>query len=427
MSLLGSLLIDPEHVLPKVADLLEPSDFSQPAHQHIYQATMELYGERKELDVLTLSETLQRQGYLDLIGGAAYLTLLTNAVPTVTHASDYARIVADFSTKRRLLSTTAAINDATANEGDIDSLLAKAESAIFAVGKRRVKQNTESLSDILTQTLSRMEQAQNGTLVRGVSTGYQEADGILTGLQNSDLIVIAARPAMGKTAFALNLARNVGIMQNVPTLIFSLEMSKDQLVDRLLSMETSIPTDRLRGGMVTTEEMDKVVNTMGILADAPVYIDDTPNVTIQMLRARARREDHLHHLGLIIVDYLQLMSGMAKRGQTNREQEIAEISRGLKIIARELNIPVIALSQLSRMVETRTPQIPQLSDLRESGAIEQNADIVAFLYRDDYYNPDTLRQNMTDLIIRKHRNGRIGSVEFYFDKAHQRFRGMTIM
>ncbi len=422
--LLGVVISDSDSLL-KIADILKPDDFSLLQHQHIFATILDLYNERKAVDVLTVAERLKTSGHLEMVGGAAYLTELTSAPVTWAHVTAHAKIIKDHALKRRVISVTKTISEAVLGAKDADELVNFVEKSVYAIGKEQQRDAASSLFDILGDALNRIEEAQAGVLKRGVSTGYKEMDKILAGLQKSDLFIIAARPAMGKTGFCLNLARNVGILQDVPTLIFSLEMSKDQLVDRLLSMESSIPTDRLRSGSLNEDEIARLIEKMSMISEAPVYIDDTPNMTIQNLSTRARREDHLHHLGLIIVDYLQLMSGSGRQGQGNREQEIAEISRGLKILARELDVPVIALSQLSRLVEARTPQIPQLSDLRESGSIEQNADIVAFLYRDDYYNPDTVRKNMTDVMIRKHRNGRIGTVELYFDRQHQRFRGLS--
>lgn len=426
-TLLGEILLDSERILPKITDIVGVRDFTDNRYARIYEAFLQLFEQHTAIDVLTLSENLRQRGFLDMVGGGAALTALTNDIVGPQNAVEHAQIIAEMALRRRLDSTADAIKESLKKDDNIDAVLHRAEVSVFNVNKDRIQENSMSLGDILNETLNRMDMVQSGQLKRGIPTGYREMDNILTGFQDSDLIIIAARPAMGKTAYALNIARNVAIKQNVPTLVFSLEMDKAQLVDRLLSMETSIPTDRLRSGIMEQQEVDRVTDVMGRISTAPLYIDDTPSVTIQSLRSRARRENHLHHLGLIIVDYLQLMSGGQKKGRSdqNREQEIAEISRGLKIIARELNVPVVALSQLSRQVEARTPQIPQLSDLRESGSIEQNADIVAFLYRDDYYNLDSPRKNMTDLLIRKHRNGRIGSVEMYFDRGSQLFRGIS--
>jgi replicative DNA helicase len=424
-SLVGATLLDPERVLPQVLAIVQANDFADKALGRVFQALVALYTTHQPIDVLTVAQQLRSTNLLDAIGGPAFLTTLPNDIAGSGHAPAHARMVADLSTRRRLLNTTDAINQAVESEQTVEGLLGKAETAILAVGKAREQGGSVVLATVLEDTYSRIDAAQNGTAPRGISTGYQEADAILTGLQPSDLIILAARPAMGKTAFALNLARSISIVQNIPCLIFSLEMSRDQLVDRLLAMETGVPTDQLRSGQLSTQEMSLVMEQMGILAQAPLYIDDTPQLTIQSLRARSRQEHHRHGIGVILIDYLQLMSGQGRSRDGNREQEISEISRGLKILARELNVPVIALSQLSRQVESREVKLPQLSDLRESGSIEQNADIVAFLYRDDYYNPDSPRMNMTDLVIRKHRNGRTGTVEFYFDRRRQRFYGVA--
>jgi replicative DNA helicase len=425
-SLLGAILLDPSRVLPLIADKVAITDFVETSHRHVYKAILALYEARTDIDVITLSIELRAKGALDAVGGSSYLVELQSFTPTSYHAESYATSLMADALKRKIKATAQAIEAAVDTDKDADLLLQQAEGAIFAIGKERTKDAVENIGTILATTITRIETAQAGNGPTGVSTGYREMDAILTGLMPSDLIVLAARPSMGKTAFALNLAAHVGIAQDVPTLIFSLEMGREQLVDRLVSMETGIPTERLRTGKLSASETKLLRNTAAVLSEAPVYIDDTPNLTVSALRTRARREDHLHKLGLIVVDYLQLMSGGGKLGShSNREQEISEISRGLKIVARELRIPVIALSQLSRQVESRDVKIPQLSDLRESGSIEQNADIVAFLYRDDYYNTDSKRKNMTDVLIRKHRNGRLGAVELYFDREHQKFRGVS--
>lgn len=425
-SLLGEILIDAERVLPTVMDIISVRDFTDTRYARIYESFLLLLEGKIAIDAVTLTENLRARGFLEHVGGVAALITLTSGAAGSTNAGEHANILAELSLRRRLDKTADAIKDNLKTETDIDAVLHRTEVAVLDVNKARVQDASASLGEILGETVTRLEQLENGTLSRGIPTGYREVDRILTGLQKSDLIILAARPAMGKTAYALNLARNVAITQQIPTLFFSLEMSKDQLVDRLLSMETGISTERLRSGRIAPEESFHLMETVGRLSTLPLYVEDNPNATIQTLRARARQEDRRHHLGLIIVDYLQLMSGLNRKGrQDNREQEIAEISRGLKILARELQVPVLALSQLSRQVESRTPQIPQLSDLRESGSIEQNADIVAFLYRDDYYKQDSARPNLTDLLIRKHRNGRIGSVELYFDRPTQRFYGLS--
>jgi replicative DNA helicase len=312
-------------------------------------------------------------------------------------------------------------------DGPVQELIESAETKLFEVSSSRIKQDVVSLENILTESFERLDELHKdkGT-IRGVPTGFKDLDNILAGFQKSDLFVLAARPSMGKTALSLNFAHNVAVKASQPVLLFSLEMSKEQLVDRLLAAEAGVNAWNLRTGNLTDSDFEKIGHAMGTLSEAPIYIDDTPGITVNDLRTKARREAHKRPLGLIIVDYLQLMSGTARGGDSgNRVQEISEISRGLKGIARELNVPLIALSQLSRSVESRHPQIPQLADLRESGSIEQDADVVAFLYCEDYYNPDTERKNVTDIFIKKHRNGPIGAIELYFDREKQRYRSLS--
>lgn len=308
----------------------------------------------------------------------------------------------------------------------MQQLIEGAETSLFEVSQQHVKQDITSLETILGESFDRLDELHKDKgKIRGVPTGFKDLDNILAGLQRSDLFILAARPSMGKTALALNFAHNVALQSKEVVLLFSLEMSKEQLVDRMLAMESGVDAWALRTGNLTDSDFEKIGHAMGTLSEAPIYIDDTPSISISELRTKARREAHQHKLGLIIVDYLQLMSGGGRfGGDGNRVQEISEISRGLKGVARELDVPIIALSQLSRSVESRTPQIPQLSDLRESGSIEQDADVVAFIYREDYYNPQSERKNITDILIKKHRNGPTGGVELYFDKDKQRFRSL---
>jgi len=288
---------------------------------------------------------------------------------------------------------------------------------MMKVGQQQTKQTIVSIEEVLESSFERLDALhKDKKKLRGIPTGFKDLDHLLAGLQRSDLIVLAARPSMGKTAFSLNLAHNVAVQAKEPVLIFSLEMSKDQLVDRLLSMESGVDAWALRNGNLTDADFEKIAAAMGTLSEAPMYFDDTPGITVSDLRTKARREAHQHPLGLIIVDYLQLMSGGGRYNDGNRVQEISEISRGLKGVARELNVPVIAISQLSRSVESRPDKIPQLADLRESGAIEQDADVVAFIFREDYYNPETERKNITDIMVKKHRNGPVDNIELYFDK-----------
>lgn len=425
-SLLGAILIDSDAIV-KIADSINSLDFFDQRHMRIYEAVNKLYERRSPIDVLTLSDQLKNDGYLDLVGGPSYLTELTNYVPTASHAEQYADIVAQKALRRRLIKASQDIVGLGYDESkQLRELIEEAEQSLFEVSQQHVKQSVVSIESILADSFERLDDLhKDKSKLRGVPTGYKDMDNILAGLQRSDLFVLAARPSMGKTAFVLNLAQNVALQAKEPVLIFSLEMSKEQLVDRLLSMESGVDAWALRTGNLTDNDFEKIGEAMGRLSEAPIYIDDTPGITVGDLRTKARREAHQHKLGLIIVDYLQLMSGGSRfGGDGNRVQEISEISRGLKGVARELDVPLIALSQLSRSVESRSPQIPQLSDLRESGSIEQDADVVAFLYREDYYNPDTDRKNVMDVLIKKHRNGPIGNVELYFDRDKQRIKSL---
>lgn len=425
-SLLGAILIDPDAIV-RVADLVSVDDFYDERHQRIFEAINKLYEKHSPIDVLTLSDQLKSGGFLDVVGGSAYLTDLTNYVPTAAHVEEYANIVAQKAIRRRLIKASQNMVSFGYNETtSIQDLIESAESELFKVSQQHVKQDIASIEDILAESFERLDDLHKDKgKIRGVPTGLRDLDNVLAGLQRSDLIIIAARPSMGKTALTLNLAHNIATKTELPVLLFSLEMSKEQIVDRMLSMESGVDAWNIRTGNLSDSDFEKIGQAMGTLSEAPIYIDDTPGITISDMRTKARREQHQRQLGAIMVDYLQLMSGGARfGGDFNRVQEISEISRGLKAIARELNVPVVALSQLSRSVESRSPQIPQLADLRESGSIEQDADVVAFIYREDYYNPDTDRKNITDIFIKKHRNGPVGQVELYFDKERQRFKSL---
>lgn len=425
-SLLGAILIDTDAIV-KIADIVSAEDFYDARHQKIYESIVQLYERHSPIDVLTLSNQLQAVSYLDLVGGAAYLTELTNYVPTASHVEEYAGIVAQKAIRRRLIATSQQLVTLGYDESkELQQLVEEAETRLFEVSQRHVKQDVSSIESILGDSFDRLDELHKDKgRLRGIPTGYKDLDNILAGFQRSDLFILAARPSMGKTAMVMNLAHNVAVLANEPVLIFSLEMGKEQLVDRMLARESGVDAWALRTGNLSDSDFEKIGQAMGTLGEAQIYIDDTPGVTVSDLRTKARREAHLRPLGLIIVDYLQLMSGGSRfSGDSNRVQEISEISRGLKGVARELNVPLIALSQLSRSVESRTPQIPQLSDLRESGSIEQDADVVAFIYREDYYNPDTDRKNIMDVFIKKHRNGPTGAVELYFDREKQRIRSL---
>lgn len=425
-SLLGAILIDSDAIV-KIADTVTAEDFYDPRHKHIYDALTRLYERREPIDVLTLADQLKNTGVLEIIGGPAYLTELTNFVPTAAHVEQYAEIVAQKALRRRLITVSQDMVELGYDESkSLKELIEDAETRLFKVSEQHVKQSLVSIESILSESFERLDDLhKDKKKIRGIPTGYRDLDNLLAGLQRSDLFILAARPAMGKTAFVLNLAHNVAIGAKEPVLIFSLEMSKEQLVDRLLAMESGVDAWALRTGNLTDSDFEKLSHAMGTLSEAPIYIDDTPGITVSDMRTKARREAHQHKLGLVIVDYLQLMSGGSNySNQANRVQEISEISRGLKGMARELNVPLIALSQLSRSVESRSPQIPQLADLRESGSIEQDADIVAFLYREDYYNPETDRQNIMDVLIKKHRNGPVDNVELYFNRDKQLIRSI---
>lgn len=424
MSLLGAVLID-EEVLADVSEHVTPKDFYDKRHGTVFGAMMRLYEKHRPVDLLTLTEEMKRKKELELVGGSAYLTELTTYVPTAAHAEAYAELVAQKAVRRRLIKASTEISEMGFDEDTTtQELLEKAEAELFSVSDQSLKQDLASLESILTESFDRMEELhRNKGALRGVRTGYRDLDNMTAGLQRSDLIILAARPAMGKTTLVTNLAYNVATIAKQPVLFFSLEMSKEQLVDRMLADASGVDAWNIRTGNLSDQDFSKLSEAMGEMAEAPIYIDDTPGLSVLEMRTKARRASHEAPLGLIIVDYLQLMQASG-RSDGNRVQEVSEISRGLKLIARELNVPVIGLSQLSRSVESRNPQIPQLADLRESGSIEQDADIVMFIYREKYYNPNTDRDNITDLIIAKHRNGPVGKVELFFHPERLRFMSL---
>ncbi len=425
-SLLGALLIDSDAIV-KIADTVRPRDFFDKRNERIYEAILQLYEQHQSIDVLTLADRLKNNGNLENVGGASYLTELTNFVPTAAHVEQYADIVAQKALRRRLITASREIVGLGYDESkQLRELIEEAETRLFEVSQQHIKQDVISLEAILAESFDRLDDLhKDKDKIRGVPTGYKDLDSMLAGFQKSDLVILAARPSMGKTALALNFAHNIAVQSNEAVLVFSLEMSKEQLVDRLLSMESGVDAWSLRTGNLTDADFEKIGQAMGTLSEAQIFIDDSPGITVSDFRTKARREAHKRPLGLIIVDYLQLMSGGNRFGnEGNRVQEISEISRGLKGVARELNVPILALSQLSRSVESRSPQIPQLADLRESGSIEQDADVVAFIYREEWYNPETDRKKITDILVKKHRNGPTGGVELYFDSDKQRFRSV---
>ncbi len=416
---LGSLLLDRDAII-RVAAWLKPEDFYLQANGTIYRAVVELYNRREPTDLITLSDELARREQLDVVGGAAYLTNLLNAVPTAVHVEYYGRIVERTSTLRRLIDAGGRIVAIGFQDGiDTEDALDSAERAIFEVSQKRQTKDFVSIGEVLDELFNRIDTLQqNRDALVGVGTGYTDFDAMTGGLQKSDLVILAARPAMGKTSLALGMAYGAAVRNSKTVGIFSLEMSAEQLVQRLLSMETGVDAHRLRLGQINDGEWDRISRAFGRLAEANIFIDDQAGASIMDVRSKARRLQAEHGLDFIVIDYLQLMSG---RRTENRVQEIAEISRGLKGLARELNVPVLALSQLSRAVESRADHRPMLSDLRESGSIEQDADIVLFIYREDKYEEESEKKGIAEIIIAKHRNGPVGSVNLRFFEQTARF------
>jgi len=406
-SVLGALLLDKDAVI-SVAEFLLPEDFYDERHKDIYEAILSLYEERTPIDVLTVTEKLKKQKDLKRVGGASYLTDIANKVPTAAHVEHYGKIVKDHAVKRLLMKAATRLVEFAVDEGMSSAdLLDKAESEIFSLTQKNVKNAFTAVRDTLAESFDRLDELhkQEGGL-RGLSTGFIDLDNATAGLQKSNLIILAARPGVGKTAFALNIAQQAAVRNKKNVGFFALEMSKEEMVDRLLVNEADIDAWRLKTGKLSEDDFTKLSNAMGVLAEAPLYIDDTPALSILEMRTKARRLQVEHGLDLIIVDYLQLARS---RNLENRVQEVSEISQGLKNLARELKIPVLALSQLSRGVESRNIKKPQLSDLRESGSIEQDADLVMFLWKEDDENHENIM-----LDIAKHRNGALTSVPLFF-------------
>lgn len=422
LSTLGALLLDSEAIM-KVADVLRAEDFYRPDHGLIYQAMVTLFEKRTPLDLVTVAGELERTKQLDTVGGMAKLSSLVSSVATAANIAHYATIVREKAMLRRLIHAAGNIGElGFQEEKEVDEVLDTAERELFGVTQRFLKQNFISVRTILDDSFERlgMLARQDGAL-RGLPSGFRQLDRLLGGLQPSDLIIIAARPSMGKTTFVLNIAEQVAVHQKKTVGVFSLEMSKEQLVDRLISSMGRVDSWKLRNGQLSEDDMSNLIQAQAQLAEANLFIDDAPMASVMEVRAKARRLQAEHGLDLICIDYLQLMQGSV-RNQDNRVQEVSEISRSLKALAKELNCPVIALSQLSRAVEARTDKRPMLSDLRESGSIEQDADVVMFLYRDDYYNKNREEHsNLVEVIVSKHRNGPTGDVKVSAQLAHSRF------
>lgn len=439
MSLLGAILLDPEAIL-KIADLIEPDDFYKPAHRNIFEAMIELYQKQEPIDLLTLGNRLQEKQKLELIGGRSYLVALSNTVPTASHIEQYAIIVQRKATLRKLLGAASEITKISFQEEshDVEEILDEATKHLYGVTQKHLKQQFTPIRTVLSEAFERIDELhkEKGKL-RGIPTGFKDLDHLLAGLQKSDLIILAARPSVGKTSFALDIARFAAVKAKVPVGVFSLEMSKEQLVDRLLCAEAGVDLWRMRTGNLSdrpdSDDFPRIGHAMGLLSEAPIYIDDHPGNTVMHIRTKARRLQAEHGLGLIIVDYLQLMESHKKSSNSdNRVQEVAEMSRNLKGIARELHIPVLALSQLSRAVEQSKPAIPKLAHLRESGSIEQDADVVIFIYRkaaDRNYRLEDIppdERHIAEIHIAKHRNGPVGTAKVFFDDTRASFRNLDM-
>ncbi len=422
ISLLGAILLDKDALI-KVADIITADDFYKDVHGIIYAAMLNLFEHREPIDVVTLTNKLEAMKKLDVIGGGSYIATLASSVPSASNIVHYAKIVASKSILRRLIHASTEISDiAFHEEKEIPEILDRAEQAIFAVSQKHTKESFIAIKDILTDSFDRLDELHNNKdQIRGVPTGFRDLDNLLAGLQNSDLVILAARPSMGKSSLAINIAQNVAIHEGIPVAIFSLEMSKEQLVDRLLCSEANVDSWKLRNANLSDADFGRIGEAMAKLSEAPLYFDDSAGINVLEMRTKARRLQSEHGLGLVIIDYLQLMQG---NSSNSRVEEVSEISRSLKGLARELNVPVIALSQLSRAVESRPDRRPQLSDLRESGSIEQDADVVMFIYRDDYYDKDSERKNIADVLIRKHRNGPVGQIELYFKPEQMLFTNL---
>nr|WP_206763019.1 replicative DNA helicase [Brevibacillus laterosporus] len=419
-SVLGAIFLSKEALITAM-ELLRPEDFYKTSHQRIFNTMLALYEKGEPVDLVTVTADLQDQKVLEETGGVVYLTSLASSVPTAANIEYYAKIVEEKSLLRRLIRTATKIaNDGYSREDEVGEIIADAEKYILEIAQNRNSGGFIPIRDALMETYERIEfLSQRKGDITGIPSGYPDLDKMTAGFQRSDLIILAARPSVGKTAFALNVAQNVAARANETVAIFSLEMSASQLVQRMICAEGNLDASRMRSGGLEEDDWQKLTMAIGTLAKAPVYIDDTPGITVQDIRAKCRRLQTEKGLGLILIDYLQLIQGRGKGD--NRQQEVSEISRTLKGIARELNVPIIALSQLSRSVEQRQDKRPMMSDIRESGSIEQDADIVAFLYRDDYYDKETEAKNIIEIIIAKQRNGPTGTVELVFLKEFNKF------
>ena len=420
-AIIGSMLTDKDAVISAI-EVLKPDDFYREDNKTIYEAILNLYNRSEPIDIITVRAELESMGRLDNVGGLEYLAELPEKVPTTANAMKYIKIVEEKATLRNLIKTANEIIELGYNPTeDVDDIMEGAEKKIFNIMQDKDQKGYSPLKDVLVESFTKLEELYNRKQhITGVPSGFTDLDYRTAGFHGSELILIAARPAMGKTAFALNIATNAALRANVPVAVFSLEMSKEQLVNRILCSESMVDSNKVRTGKLDEEDWTKLAETIGPLSEAEMYIDDTPGINIMEIRAKCRKLKIEKNIGLVVIDYLQLIQGTNKRNGS-REQEISEISRSLKILAKELDVPVIALSQLSRAAEQRPDHRPMLSDLRESGAIEQDADIVMFLYRDDYYNEDSEKKNIAEVIIAKHRGGSTGTVELLWLGNYTKF------
>ncbi|MGE5558857.1 MAG: replicative DNA helicase [Bacillota bacterium] len=419
-STIGSMLLDRE-AITKVCDLLRPEDFYREAHGIIYSILLALFEKGEPVDLVTVTEELRNSGDLEKAGGIPYLTSLVNSVPTSANVEYYARIVEEKAVLRGLINAgTQIVSMGYETDREVLAILDEAEQRIFRIAQKKTHHGYVRLKNILTETFERIEklyETKGG--ITGIPTGFSDFDQLTAGLQPSDLIILASRPSMGKTTFAMNIAQHVSVTLKQPVIVFSLEMSKEQLAQKLLCSEAGVDSQRLRTGHLTENDWPRLSYALGRLSEALMYIDDTPGISVMEMRAKARRIKADQGLSMIIIDYLQLMQG--RNRVESRQQEVSEISRSLKALARELQVPVLALSQLSRAVEQRSTKIPTMADLRESGSLEQDADIVAFLYREEYYQQETDKKGLTELHIAKHRNGPVGKVDMLFQKEYSKF------
>jgi len=423
-SVLGAMLLD-KNAIVKAIEILHPDSFYRDSHKKICEAIMSLFERSEPADIVTVTNELRRSGSLDSVGGSVYISDLLNSVPTAANIEYYARMVEEKAILRRLIDvSTKIVSECYEEHVDVNAVLDEAEKTVIDIALKKIKQGFFKIDGILKSVLDRINLLYEKKLpLTGIPSGYPDLDKLTAGFQGSDFVIVAARPSVGKTAFALNIATNIAVRHKIPVAIFSLEMSKEQLVTRLLCSEGEIESSKLKTAQLSDSGWKRLTKALGRISEAPIFIDDSPLLSAMEMRAKARRLKIEHGVGLVIVDFLQLMQTRGK--SDNRVQEISEVARGLKTLARELDVPVIALSQLSRAIEQRQDRMPRLSDLRESGEIEQVADLVMFIHREDYYNPTSDKGNTAEIIIAKHRNGPTGSIDLVFRKEFTKFESKS--